>query len=62
MALADNIVTPYVLKEGFGGVDKARLAKSIEQIGLSYTFKAPVKADDVFTDAFLPPKAERMLK
>lgn len=62
MALADNIVTPYVEKEGFGGIDPARFAKSIEQIGLSYTFKTPAKAADIFTDAFLPPKAERMLK
>jgi NitT/TauT family transport system substrate-binding protein len=62
LALADNIVTDYVKAEGFGGVDYGRLAKSIEQIGIGYTFKGAVKAEDVFSSAFLPAKAERMLK
>ncbi len=60
MAIADNIVTDAVKTDGFGGVDFARLSKSIEQLGFGYEFKTTVKAEDVFTDAYLPPKEERM--
>ncbi len=61
MALRDNVVTPWVKANGFGGVDMARLSKSIEQIGVTYTFKAKPKASDIFTDTYLPPAAERKL-
>ena len=59
MALEQNIVTPWVKANGYGGVDMARFAKSIDQIGLTFTFKAKPKAEDIFTDAFLPPAADR---
>jgi NitT/TauT family transport system substrate-binding protein len=61
MALRDNVVTPWVKANGFGGVDMARLSKSIEQIGVTYTFKAKPKASDIFTDTYLPTAAERKL-
>src|ERR1700720_4476748 len=59
MAIRDNIVTPEVKADGFGAVDLARLAESIDQIGLVYTFKAKPKADDIFDASFLPPADER---
>ena len=59
MAIRDNIVTPEVRANGFGAVDFARLAESIDQIGLVYTFKAKPKAEDIFDASFLPPAAER---
>ena len=62
MALRDNMVTDWVKANGVGGIDKARMNKAIEQIGDSYKFKGKqLKAEDVFTDAFLPPAAERKL-
>lgn len=61
MALEQNIVTPYVKQNGMGGVDMARLGKAIEQIAVSYEFTAKPKPEDVFTDAFLPPVADRKL-
>ena len=61
MALKDNIATPWVLANGFGGVDPARLAASIDQIAVTYDFKARPKAEDVFTSEYLPPAGERML-
>jgi NitT/TauT family transport system substrate-binding protein len=61
MSLRDNFVTPWVKANGFGGVDMARLAKSIEQIGGTYAFKAKPKAADIFTSQYLPPAAERKL-
>ena len=59
MAIRDNIVTSEVRANGYGAVDLARLAESIDQIGLVYTFKAKPKAEDIFDASFLPPAAER---
>ncbi|HUG60888.1 MAG TPA: ABC transporter substrate-binding protein [Methylomirabilota bacterium] len=61
LAIADNIVTDAVRADGFGGVDYARLASSIEQLGFAYDFQTPVAAEDVFVDTYLPPKEERMV-
>lgn len=60
MAIRDNIVTPEVKAHGYGSIDKARFEKAIEQIGLTYKFKAAApKADEVFDASFLPSTAER---
>jgi NitT/TauT family transport system substrate-binding protein len=61
MSLRDNFVTPWVKQNGFGGVDMARLAKSLDQIALTYEFKARPKAEDIFTGEYLPPAADRKL-
>jgi len=60
MALKDNIVTAEVKANGYGGVDADRLAKAIDQIGLTYEFKnAKPKAADAFDSSFLPSAADR---
>src|SRR5262245_53244100 len=59
MALRDNILTPEVKANGFGGVDMARLDKAIDQIALTYEFKAKPKGVDIFDASFLPPEADR---
>jgi NitT/TauT family transport system substrate-binding protein len=60
MAIRDNILTPEVKANGFGGVDPARLDKSIDQIALTYTFKnAKPKGSDIFDASFLPSDADR---
>jgi NitT/TauT family transport system substrate-binding protein len=61
MSLRDNFVTSWVKANGFGGVDMARLAKSIDQIGLTYEFKSRPTAEDIFTSEYLPPASERKL-
>jgi NitT/TauT family transport system substrate-binding protein len=59
MALRDNMITPEVKANGYGGVDLARLDKAIDQIALTYEFKAKPKGADVFDSSFLPPPADR---
>jgi len=60
MALNDNMVTPEVKKDGFGGVDAARFAKAIDQIGLTYKWKNDKpKMEDIFDASYLPPAADR---
>ena len=61
MANAMNIKTPYVVENGFGGVDMERLAASIETLKVSMGLKGAVKAEQVFDASFLPAKEERML-
>ena len=62
MSIADNVNTPYVQEHGFGSVDFARLASSIEQLGVTYDFTGtPPAPEAVFTNEYLPDPAERML-
>ena len=61
MSLRDNFVTPWVRQNGFGGVDMARLARSIDQIALTHDFKNRPTAEQVFTSQYLPPLADRRL-
>lgn len=61
MALRDNIVTAWVKANGIGDVDPARLAKSIDQVAITYDFKAKPTAADIFTSEFLPPAADRKM-
>ncbi|GGB59416.1 ABC transporter substrate-binding protein [Roseibium aquae] len=62
MAVEGSMATPAVRENGFGGVDMAKLAKSIEYLktsmGVSDTPPAPER---VFDSSYLPPAEERML-
>lgn len=62
LALAKNFVTPDVQKNGLGAVDMKRLARSIEQIGLTFTYTNKPKAADIFTGQYLPAKEQRLVK
>jgi NitT/TauT family transport system substrate-binding protein len=59
MAIRENIVTPEVKADGYGGIDGDRFARALEQIALSYKLKAKPKLDDVFDSSFLPAPAAR---
>ncbi|AXV14843.1 ABC transporter substrate-binding protein [Neorhizobium sp. SOG26] len=61
MANAMNIKTPYVVENGFGGIDAERLAASIETLKLSMGLKGNVKPEQIFDASYLPAKEERML-
>ncbi|MGA1274204.1 MAG: ABC transporter substrate-binding protein [Burkholderiaceae bacterium] len=62
LALSKNFVTPDVKKNGLGGVDMARLSRSIDQIGLTFKYTNKPKAQDIFTSEFLPAKDVRAVK
>ncbi len=61
MAIDQNVVTDEVKKDGLGAVDTARLASSIDQIGLTFEFKAKPTPEAAFDSGFLPDAAERKL-
>jgi len=61
MALDQNILTPWVKENGIGGIDQERFAKALDQMSAALEYKTKPKAEDLFTDAFLPPAEERKI-
>src|SRR5262245_64442302 len=59
LSLVQNFVTPWVKANGYGGIDKDRFDKSIDQIGLTFTFKAKPKVDGIFIEEFMSRPAVR---
>lgn len=59
MVLEQNMITPWVKENGFGGIDKARFAKALDEIGLTFTYKAKPTVEGVFTEEFLPAADQR---
>ena len=59
MAIRENIVTPEVKANGYGGIDQDRFARAIEQIALTHKFKAKPRPADIFDSSFLPADAAR---
>jgi NitT/TauT family transport system substrate-binding protein len=59
MALRENILTPEVRANGYGGADPSRLQAAIDQQGLIYTFKTKPTPAQVFDASFLPPADDR---
>ncbi|MEL6818242.1 MAG: ABC transporter substrate-binding protein [Pseudomonadota bacterium] len=62
MVLADNIMTEFAMENGVGGIDDARMAAAIEQLGQTYEFQNEPDASLYFTSEFLPAADMRMLK
>jgi len=61
MVLEQNMITPWVKENGFGGIDKDRFAKALDQIGLTFAYKAKPEVGAVFTEEFLPAADQRKI-
>jgi NitT/TauT family transport system substrate-binding protein len=59
--VADNILTGEVKRNGIGGIDPARLERSIDQVGEDFKFHKRPAAADIFDDSFLPPVGGRLI-
>jgi len=59
MALRENILTPEVRANGYGGVDAARLQAAIDQQALIVRFRTKPTPAQVFDGSFLPPAEQR---
>lgn len=59
IALERMILSPEVDSIGLGASDPKRLQKSIDQTVTGFKLPGSPKVADIFTDQFLPPKAER---
>lgn len=54
LAIDANVVTDYTMANGMGGIDQDRFDNSIEQIKLTYEFKAEPDTALYFDNSFLP--------
>ncbi len=52
--ISDNILTGEVRRNGIGGVDPARLDRSIAEVAVDFKFGKRPTAADIFDDSFLP--------
>jgi NitT/TauT family transport system substrate-binding protein len=59
--IRDNILTGEVKRNGIGGIDPARLDRSIDQIAEDFKFHKRPTAADIFDDAFLPRLGGRLI-
>jgi NitT/TauT family transport system substrate-binding protein len=59
--IRDNILTGEVQRNGIGGVDPARLERSIDQIAEDFKFHKRPTAADIFDDSFLPLLGGRLI-
>ncbi|SHL04135.1 NitT/TauT family transport system substrate-binding protein [Bradyrhizobium lablabi] len=59
--ISDNILTGEVQRNGIGGIDPARLNRSIDQIGEDFKFHNRPTPSDIFDDSFLPPLNGRLI-
>lgn len=59
MVLDQNMITPWVKENGFGGIDRERFSKSLDQIGLTFKYKQKPQVEDIFAEEFLPPGDQR---
>jgi len=62
MAIDQNIATDAAKANGLGAVDMARLASSIEQIGLTFEFTGEPTPESAFDPSYLPDAEMRMVE
>ncbi len=61
LSLQTNILTPYVKANGMGDVDPERFARSVKLVSDAFGLPQAPAPDKVYTDKYLPPKADRMV-
>lgn len=61
ISLQTNIFTPYVKANGMGDVDPERFARSVALVSDAFGLAPAPTPDKIFTNRFLPPKADRMV-
>jgi NitT/TauT family transport system substrate-binding protein len=59
--ISDNILTGEVRREGIGGIDPARLDRSIDQLAEDFKFEKRPQPSDIFDGSFLPPLDGRLI-
>jgi len=59
--ISDNILTSEVRRNGIGGIEPARLDRSIDQIAEGFKFGKRPAVSDIFDDKFLPSLDRRLI-
>jgi NitT/TauT family transport system substrate-binding protein len=61
VVLRDNILTDDARRNGIGGIDAARFARSVDQLAEDGKFRATPAVTDIFDDSFLPAASARLI-
>ncbi|HTR85182.1 MAG TPA: ABC transporter substrate-binding protein [Reyranella sp.] len=61
ISLNTNVLTPYVKANGMGDVEPDRFARSVKLVSEAFSLPQAPAPDKIFTNKFLPPKADRMV-
>ena len=61
LALDSVVVTPEAKANGLGDVTPTRLADMVTQVSQAFEIKNPVKAEAIWSNAYLPAKQDRMV-
>jgi NitT/TauT family transport system substrate-binding protein len=62
MVVKDNVLTAEVKANGMGTIRRDRMNKAIEQLTDAFQLSKVPTVDDIFTDAAMPAKADRILQ
>ena len=61
LAMSANMINAEVKRNGFGGVDPARMQRAIDQVVQYFELPTKPTVAQVFTDTYLPPPAARKI-
>ena len=56
-----SLLTPWVKQNGISTIDRERFERTTAQVAEAFGVPVKPKMEDIYTERFLPPKAERML-
>jgi NitT/TauT family transport system substrate-binding protein len=62
MMIDVTLKRPTVERSGVGAVDAARMQRNIDMISTAFNISPKPKLEEVYTEKFIPPASERMLK
>jgi NitT/TauT family transport system substrate-binding protein len=62
LAMSANMLNAEVKKNGFGGIDPARMQRAIDQVVQYFELPSKPTVAQVFTDKYLPPPAARRIE
>ncbi len=62
LAIEGNVLTDDVKADGMGPIKKDRMAKAIQQLAVAFKLPQVPAVEDIFTDAAMPEKADRVLQ
>jgi NitT/TauT family transport system substrate-binding protein len=60
LMIRELVLTPYIKANGLGSVTRERMMNSVRLIYDAYGVKSTPVLEKIYTDKFLPPRAERM--
>jgi NitT/TauT family transport system substrate-binding protein len=59
LIIEGSLLTPWVKQHGLSIVDRARFERTTTQVAEAFGLNLKPKMEDIYTDKFLPPQAER---